>query len=72
MWFSIYSGQGFIDIYSPTIQVDSLRLTTATVSPNSWNIKQLDFRAAYLNTDLDKEIYLDFPTGNIDSKKNKY
>jgi len=62
--FQQIHGQNFIETYSPTVQVDSLRLSVAIASLNEWNLKQLDIKAAYLNANLEEKIYLDIILGD--------
>ena len=50
--------------YSPTLNIDCLKLIFALVAKFSWNIYQLDIKAAYLNSELDKEIYTTIPPGD--------
>jgi hypothetical protein len=50
----------FTDIYSPTIQANSLRLIVATASINNWDIKQLI------------KIYTKIPLGVKNYNKKKY
>ena len=50
--------------YSPTLNTDTLKLIFSLVAKYKWPIQQLDIKAAYLNADLDKEIYMSIPTGD--------
>jgi len=43
--------------FSPTLPVESLRLTIALASLFNWNIQQLDVKGAYLNAKLHNDIY---------------
>ena len=44
--------------YSPTLNIDCLKLLLSLVSKFKWNIMQLDIKAAHLNAPLDKNIYV--------------
>jgi len=48
-------GENFIETYSPTIQVENLRLTIAIVSKYDLKLKQLNIKAAYFNADLEED-----------------
>eukprot|EP00833_Pecoramyces_ruminatium_P017559 jgi/Orpsp1_1/1191591/evm.model.d7180000087207.1 len=50
--------------YSPTLSYDGVKFLIAFASINDWDIQQLDIKAAYLNADLDKEIYTPVPPGD--------
>ena len=44
--------------FSPTLPVESLRLTIALASLFNWDIQQLDVKGAYLNAKLHNDIYM--------------
>jgi len=48
-------------IYSPTLNIDCLKLIFALAAKFHWFIQQLNIKAAYLNADLDREIYATIP-----------
>jgi hypothetical protein len=50
--------------YSPTLNIDGLKLIFAISAALKWNIFQLDIKAAYLNAPLDKDIYTTIPKGD--------
>jgi len=50
--------------YSPTLNIDGLKFIIAIAAKLKWSIFQLDIKAAYLNTPLDKEIYINIPFGD--------
>jgi len=50
--------------YSPTLNIDALKLIISIAATLRWNIMQLDIKAAYLNADLDKDIYTTIPPGD--------
>lgn len=56
---------------SPTLKQDSLRILTAIASQRNFNIEQIDINAAYLNANLDEDIYMKIPEG-FPNNKNKY
>jgi len=62
-------GEDFIEIYSPIVQADSLRLTVAIASKYDWKLKQLDIKASYL--DLEEDIYTKIPFGDKNINTNK-
>ncbi|TID28589.1 hypothetical protein CANINC_002397 [Pichia inconspicua] len=61
-------GVNYLDIYSPVMKYDSLRLVLSLAGMKNWNIRQLDAKNAFLNGDLDVPVYLQPPTGVTKSK----
>eukprot|EP00833_Pecoramyces_ruminatium_P010877 jgi/Orpsp1_1/1184909/evm.model.c7180000091486.1 len=50
--------------FSPTLNIDCLKLIFSLSAKFKWPIYQLDIKAAYLNANLDKEIYTTIPPGD--------
>ena len=46
------------ETYSPVMKMPTFRLLVALANKNSWIIKYGDFESAYLQSDIDEEIYL--------------
>ncbi|TID30873.1 hypothetical protein CANINC_000539 [Pichia inconspicua] len=46
-------GVNYLDIYSPVMKYDSLRVVLTIAGIKKWNIRQLDAKNAFLNGDLD-------------------
>ncbi len=67
--FSQIKGIDYELTFSPTLSIDSLKLIIAIAAKLHWEIIQLDIKAAYLNADLDKEIYTEIPLGDKNYKK---
>ncbi|KAI7956600.1 hypothetical protein MJO28_003695 [Puccinia striiformis f. sp. tritici] len=57
------AGEDHGDTFSPTGKPASLRLMVAVAGKRKWKIHQMDAVAAFLNSDLDEEIYLEQPEG---------
>ena len=51
------------ETFSPTARITSIRMLVQLVSQNNWLIHQMDVKTAYLNADIDCEIYVDQPEG---------
>src|SRR5258708_7962746 len=56
-------GEDYWHTYSPTLGCDTLFSCLASVASQDLEIHQLDMVAAYLNSDLSEEIYLNPPEG---------
>jgi len=57
-------GIDFYLTFSPTLNIDCLKLIFALAAKFKWFIHQLDIKAAYLNATLDREIYVTIPPGD--------
>lgn len=57
-------GIDFTATFSPTLKQDSLRLITSIAAQNNYNIYQIDVKAAYLNAELEEDIYMRIPEGD--------
>ncbi|KAH9084296.1 hypothetical protein LEN26_020917 [Aphanomyces euteiches] len=55
------AGVDFTDTYAPVLRLDSLRLLCALIATLDLETAQLDVKTAFLNGDLDEDIYMDQP-----------
>ena len=53
----------FFDTFSPVTKVTSIRLLIAIAAIHNLMIHQMDVKTAFLNGDLEEEIYMDQPEG---------
>ena len=56
-------GVDLFDTYSPVTRITSIRILIAFASINNLEIHQMDVKTAFLNGDLDEEIYMEQPEG---------
>ena len=61
--FSQIHGINYFDTYSPTLRMDSLRILLAVSAFYDWEIHQIDVRTAYLEGDLEEDVYIKCPEG---------
>lgn len=66
--FSQVYGIDYFDTYSPTLQMDSLRILLAVAAFRDWEIHQVDVKTAYLEADLNEDIYIKRPEGMAGTK----
>jgi len=62
--FTQIYGVDYVDIFSPTLKQDSLRMLIGIAIHYGYNIYQIDIKAEYLNADIDEELYTDVPPGD--------
>ena len=55
----------YFDAYSPVSRITSIRTLIAIASLNNMEIHQMDVKTAFLNGELDEEIYMEQPEGFV-------
>lgn len=65
--FRQVQGLDYQETFSPVIRYESIRLLFATAAEFHLGIHQMDVTTAFLNGDLDEEIYMNQPDGYVDS-----
>ncbi len=61
--FTQQFGVDYEDTFAPVIRFDSLRVLLALAAKFGWIIHMMDAQNAYLNSELDKDIYMEVPEG---------
>ena len=64
-------GLGYFDTYSPVMRITSIRMLIAIAALHNLEIHQMDVKTAFLNGDLNEEIYMDQPEGFISLGQEK-
>jgi len=68
--FSQIPGIDFNDTFAPVMHHQILQTLLALANWHRWHIYQMDVKSAFLNGDLDKEIFMRIPEG-VDSKEGE-
>ena len=55
----------YFDTYSPISRITSIRMLIAIAALNNMEIHQMDVKIAFLNGELDEEVYMDQPEGFV-------
>ncbi|GJS91287.1 zinc finger, CCHC-type containing protein [Tanacetum coccineum] len=63
--FKQKSGIDYFDTYAPVARISTIRLLIAMASIHSLIIHQMDVKTAFLNGELDEEVYMNQPQGFI-------
>ena len=58
-------GEDFFDTYSPVAKLTTIRVLLSLAASHGLLVHQMDIKIAFLNGELDEEIYMDQPDGFI-------
>lgn len=61
--FTQVFGMDYNETYAPVTRLETIRLLMALAVEKDWEIRQIDVKTAYLNGELDEEIYMEPPPG---------
>jgi len=54
------------ETFAPVAKITTIRCILAMTAANGWELHQMDVKTAFLNGDLDEEIYMEQPDVNVD------
>nr|CAB3451780.1 unnamed protein product [Digitaria exilis] len=57
------AGVDFDEVFAPVARLDSVRALVAVAAHEGWNVHHLDVKSAFLNGDLEEEVYVAQPPG---------
>lgn len=57
------AGVDYTELYSPTVAQSTIRALLALAASNNSYVHQIDFKTAFLNGDLEEEVYMEIPEG---------
>lgn len=60
----------FEETFSPVVRYDTIRAIFAIAAVEDFEIRQFDIKTAFLNDQLDEEIYMQVPDGLDAAKKS--
>jgi len=56
-------GQDYCEVYAPVERMETIRLIVAVAIKHNWLMYQLDAKSAFLNGELEEEVYVSRPPG---------
>ncbi|KAL8112473.1 hypothetical protein AgCh_019977 [Apium graveolens] len=63
-------GRDFDELFAPVTRLETVRLLLALAAKNSWEVHHLDVKSAFLNGEIQEEVYVTEPEGFM-KKGNK-
>jgi hypothetical protein len=61
-------GIDFDEVFAPVARLESVRLLLAIAAHFGWGVHHMDVKSAFLNGELQEEVYVQQPPGFVDSK----
>jgi hypothetical protein len=59
-------GIDFEEVFAPVARLDSVRLLLAVAAQETWEVHHLDVKSAFLNGELEEEVYVVQPPGFVE------
>ena len=65
-------GIDYKETFAPVVTLTTVRTTLAVATHLDWGLEQMDVLTAFLNGDLDEDVFMSFPEGlSSESTRNK-
>ena len=62
-WWQQRYGIDYQDTFAPVAKINTIRIIISIVANRDWPLKQSDVKNAFLNRDLEEEVYMELPPG---------
>ena len=70
--YSQKKGKDYDEVFSPMARAESIRILIALAAQLKWKVHHLDVKSAFLNGEIEEEIYVYQPEGFIEKGKEDY
>ena len=70
--YSQKKGKDYDEVFSPVARAESIRILLALSAQFKWKVHHLDVKSAFLNGEIEEEIYVHQPVGFIKKGKEDY
>jgi hypothetical protein len=64
-------GVDFDEVFAPVARLDTIRLILALAANRGWQVHHLDVKTAFLNGELEENVYIAQPEGYVEQGKEK-
>ena len=64
-------GVDFDEVFTPVARLDTIRIILALAANRGWQVHHLDVKTAFLNGELEEEVYVAQPEGYVEKGKEK-
>jgi hypothetical protein len=58
-------GIDFTEVFAPVARLESVRVLLAVAAQEGWEVHHMDVKSAFLNGDLQEEVYVEQPAGFV-------
>jgi hypothetical protein len=58
-------GVDFEEVFAPVARIETVRVLIALAAKNGWKVHHMDVKSAFLNGDLEEEVYVQQPSGFV-------
>ena len=70
--FAQKEGIDYEEIFAPTTKWNTISIVLALAAQNGWKVHQMDVKSAFLNNDLQEDVYMTQPPGfEVPGKENQ-
>lgn len=64
-------GVDYEEVFAPVARIETVRVVVAHASMQRWKVHQLDVKSAFLNGELEEEVYVEQPAGFVKQGSEK-